>query len=292
MALAGARGALTALRSGDPDGPKLLALHGWLDNAASFTPLAPHLAEFDLVALDLPGHGGSAHRMPGYDYAFVDWIHDVLDALDALGWSQASLLGHSMGGAIATLVAAAAPERVGKLALLEALGPIAGTAEDAGARLRQAVAARRALDGGRTPRVIADLELAVDSRLAASKMSRDAARLIVARNLRAVDGGFAWRSDPRLTLPAHVRTDEACIRSWIRAIEAPTLVIAADPAPPYFTPAQRDARVAELRDGRLVVLPGGHHLHMEQAGAVAAELRPFLLSAPSRPAAPPGPRIP
>jgi pimeloyl-ACP methyl ester carboxylesterase len=94
-----------------------------------------------------------------------------------------------------------------------------------------------------------------------------------------VAGGWAWRSDPRLTLPGHVRTEEATIRSWLRAIEAPTLVIAAEPAPVYFTPALRDARVAELRDGRLQVLAGGHHLHMEQPEAVAALLRPFLRGA-------------
>ena len=101
----GARGRIAALRSGNPDGPKLLALHGWLDNAASFVPLMPELGAFDLVALDLPGHGASAHRMPGYDYVFVDWIHDVLDVLDALGWERAHLLAHPIGRAIAPVVA-------------------------------------------------------------------------------------------------------------------------------------------------------------------------------------------
>jgi len=276
ITLAGARGAIAALRHGDPNGPKLLCLHGWLDNAASFLPLMPLLGEFDLVALDLPGHGASAHRLPGYDYVFVDWIHDVLDALDALGWPQANLLGHSMGGAIATVVAASAPERVRKLALIEALGPISGKAEEAGARLKLAVAARRALDLAKPARVIADIESAVDARLAVSNMSRDAARLIVERNLRAVPGGYAWRSDPRLTLPGHIRTDEAFIRSWIRAITAPTQVIAADPSPPYFTPEMRAGRLAELRDGRVAVIAGGHHLHMEQPEAVAKVLREFF----------------
>lgn len=274
--LSTARGMLTALRGGDRQGPKLLALHGWLDNAASFLPMMPMLSGFDLVALDLPGHGGSAHRLPGYDYVFADWIHDVLDVLDALQWPRAHLLGHSMGGAIATVVAASAPARVDRLALIEALGPIAGIATEAGERLRHAVAARRALDPGKAQRVIADIETAVDARLAVSRMERDAARLIVARNLQQVDGGLAWRSDPRLTLPTHVRTDEAFIRSWIAAVEAPTLVLAADPAPPYFTPGLRDARLAMLRDGRSRALAGGHHLHMEQPETVAALLREFL----------------
>lgn len=271
-----ARGPIAALRGGTPGGPRVLALHGWLDNAASFLPLQAQLPMFDFVALDLPGHGASAHRLPGYDYVFVDWIHDVLDALDALGWQRAHLLGHSMGGAIATVVAASAPERVEKLALIEALGPISGIADEAGPRLRQAVAARRALDTTRAPRKIPDLDTAVDARLAASKMTREAARLIVERNLRPLEDGFAWRSDARLTLPTHVRTGEAFVQSWLRAIEAPVLVIAADPAPPYFNPEIRAGRLAQLRDGRVQVIAGGHHLHMEQAARVAEPLREFL----------------
>jgi pimeloyl-ACP methyl ester carboxylesterase len=271
-----ARGVIAGLRHGNPAGPRVLALHGWLDNAASFLPLMPHLAEFDLVALDLPGHGASAHRLPGYDYVFADWIHDVLDALDALGWDRAHLLGHSMGGAIASVVAAGAPERVQRLAVIEALGPLSGVASEAGTRLRQAVAARRALDPRRAPRIIANIEMAVDARLAVSAMTREAARLIVERNLRVVDGGYAWRSDPRLTLPTHIRTHEDFVLSWIAAIQAPTLVIAADPSPPYFTPALLETRLAKLVDGRAEVIAGGHHLHMEQPARVAEPLRAFL----------------
>ncbi len=276
MSLKTARGVVTALQSGNPEGEKILCLHGWLDNAASFIPLMPLLEKYHVVAVDMPGHGGSQHRMPGYDYVFVDWIHDVLDMLDSLDWQQAHLLGHSMGGAIATIVAASAPERINKLLLIEALGPISGKAEEAGQRLRQAVAARRYLANDKVARVIPDLEAAVNARLAASNMTRDAARLIVRRNLQEVNGGFVWRSDPRMMLPTHVRTDESFIRSWIRAIEAQTLVIAADPAPVYFTPEQRDARLAELKHGRAVVIPGGHHLHMEKADDVGKVILDFL----------------
>ncbi|GAB2665584.1 alpha/beta fold hydrolase [Arenimonas aestuarii] len=270
-----ARGPLAALRGGNPAGPKLLCLHGWLDNAASFLPLAPHLAAFDWVALDLPGHGGSSHRAPGYDYAFADWLHDVLDALDSLDWPRADLLGHSMGGAIACVLAAAAPARVRRLALVEALGPVAGDPAKAGERLRDAVAARRGKPP-RAPRVLPDVDTAVAARLAASRMSPEAARLIVQRNLREVDGGYAWRSDPRLTWPGHVRMDETTIRAMLQAIEAPVRVVAADPSPPYFTPEVREGRLACLREASVVVLPGGHHLHMEQPEAVAGALLGFL----------------
>ncbi len=275
ITLAAARGEMAALRGGTPGGPRLLCLHGWLDNAASFLPLAPHLAAFDLVLLDLPGHGASAHRAPGYDYAFVDWVHDVLDAMDALGWDQADLLGHSMGGAIACVLAAAVPARVRRLALVEALGPVSGDTALAGQRLRDAVSARRAWRP-RAARVIADMDTAVAARLAVSQMEPSAARLIVERNLRPVEGGYAWRSDPRLTLPGALRMAEETVHSLLRSIDAPVLVIAADPSPPYFTAAARDARLACLGNGRVQVFEGGHHLHMEQAPKVAEALLAFL----------------
>jgi pimeloyl-ACP methyl ester carboxylesterase len=260
-----ARGPFTALRSGNPNGEKLLCLHGWLDNAASFLPLMPHLQQFDVVALDLAGHGGSAHRHPSYDYAFVDWLHDVLDVLDSLGWQRAHLLGHSMGGAIASVLASAAPERVLKLCLIEALGPVAGVAHEAGLRLRQAVATKRSVRAERQAKVIADIETAID-----------AARLIVQRNLREVEGGYIWRSDARLRLPTHVRTDEQFIRSWLSMIEAPTFCIAAENHPQYFSRELQDARMTVMKNAKLIRFDGSHHLHMEIAGQVAPAITEFL----------------
>jgi pimeloyl-ACP methyl ester carboxylesterase len=277
ITLSTARGSITALQSGNPEGEKILCLHGWLDNAASFIPLLPSLENYHVVAVDLAGHGSSQHRAAGYDYVFVDWIHDVLDILDALDWQQAHLLGHSMGGAIGTVVAASAPERVNKLILIEALGPISGKAEEAGQRLRQAVAARRYFTNDRAPRVIPDIETAVSARLAASQMTRDTARLIVQRNLQTVTNGYIWRSDARLMLPTHVRTDEQFVRSWIQAIEAQTLVIAADPAQIYFSPEQRSARLALLKHSHLHVIEGGHHVHMEKPDEVAKMIIDFLV---------------
>ncbi len=49
---------------GDESGRPVLALHGWLDNSASFTPLAPQLRGLNIIALDMAGHGQSCHR-PG-----------------------------------------------------------------------------------------------------------------------------------------------------------------------------------------------------------------------------------
>ena len=269
----GQRGRLGALRLGNPAGRKVLALHGWLDNAASFIPMAPYLADHDIVAIDMLGHGSSEHIPKGYDYAFVDWLHDILDVLDGLGWQQAHLLGHSLGGALATVLAAGAPQRVLSLALIEALGPPPWPGDHASERLRKAIAGRRKPVSA--PRLIADIDTAVRARLQATDKLETSARLLVERNLRQVEGGYQWRSDARLMWPSHMRAEEASVRNWLAAIECPVLLVAADPAPVYFLPELRNERFACLKHGSLQVIAGTHHVHMDKPSEVAGYINAF-----------------
>ena len=82
---------------GPADGHPVLALHGWLDNAASFEVLAPILAGCRVVALDLTGHGLSDHRSEDATYLIWDDIPQVLKVIEALGWTDCTMLGHSRG---------------------------------------------------------------------------------------------------------------------------------------------------------------------------------------------------
>ena len=276
-----ALGRLAALRN-DGRGPRVLALHGWLDNAASFLPMAPYLRGFDLVALDLPGHGRSAHLPGGAEYSFSVAIAAVLDAADALGWDRFHLLGHSMGAGIASMVAAACPERIERLVAIEMLGALAETPEHTASRMREAVAAQRRVAGKRL-RVFPDIDTAVRARLHAGRvpgsgLDEALVRLLVERGVNPVAGGYAWSSDQRLTLPSLSRLTEAQIDDMLAAIACPTLAVFAEPAQPYFPDAQRRRRVELLPRGRLLAMPGGHHLHMQQPDAVAGAIREFLMA--------------
>ena len=268
-------GCIAGLRSGTPGGPKVLALHGWLDNAASFLPLAIQLPALDLVMLDLPGHGRSAHLGPGADYNLMVTVNAVLDVADALGWERFALLGHSMGAGIGSILAASVPERVERLVAIEALGALAEASDRTAQRLRDGIAAARALPSKKL-RVFPDLAAPIRARMQANQLSEASARLLVERGVLAVDGGFVWSTDPRLTLPALQRMNEAQVRALIGAIECPVQVVFADPPQVYLPEPLRSERAALLPQGRLAVLPGTHHLHMEQPAAVAAAIGDFL----------------
>ena len=268
-------GTICGLRGGTDGATRVLALHGWLDNAASFVPLAPLLPGIELVAPDLPGHGRSTHLPRGTDYSFAGAVHHVLDIADALGWDRFCLLGHSMGAGIASLVAAGAPARIERFLAIEALGALPETAERTVERLREAVAATRAL-GGKRLRVFPDLEPAIRARMQANALSAPVARLLVERGVAEVEGGYAWSSDPRLTLPTMVRMSEAQVDALVRGIACPTRVVYASQPQPYLPEPDRSRRVALLPRGEQVVIAGGHHLHMEQPGDVAAAIGDFF----------------
>jgi len=270
-----AMGRIGGLRGGDAGGTRVLALHGWLDNAASFLPLSRHLSGIELVVPDLPGHGHSVHIGPGAEYTSGVAVNAVLDLADALGWDEFCLLGHSMGAGIASLLAASSPQRVRRLLAIEALGGLSETVERTAARWQEAIAAARALPGKRL-RVFTDIATPIRARMQANQLSEANARLLVERGIHAVDGGYVWSSDQRLTLPTPQRLDEAQIAALVANIRCPTRVIFAEPAQPYFPEPLRSQRARLLPEGELILMAGTHHLHMEDPAGVARAIGDFF----------------
>lgn len=257
-------------------GPRVLAVHGWLDNAASFDALAAELPELEMVALDLAGHGRSDHRPLGAWYHYVDYLGELVEVLDQLDWQRSLWLGHSLGGALLALLAAAHPERVERLLMIEAAGPLGGLPERAVAQLRRGIDERLRFGQGRTLRLFPDPGSAVAARMKANGLSEPAARTLVERGLRQVDGGWQWSSDPRLTLASPVRVGEPEVRALLGAIACPILLMLADPPLPFMPEAEREQRLACLSGARRVQFAGHHHLHMETPAPLAGCIRDFL----------------
>jgi pimeloyl-ACP methyl ester carboxylesterase len=101
-------------------GPPLVLVHGIASSVYTWAAVIPALAEsHDVIALDLPGFGGSAipSHLSGDAYPRV-----LGGFLDALGLGQVALVGHSLGGAVAAAFAAVQPDRVERLVLVDAAG--------------------------------------------------------------------------------------------------------------------------------------------------------------------------
>jgi len=254
---------LAAHLFGPEDGRPVIALHGWLDNANSFARLAPRLDGLRIIALDMAGHGHSGHRPPGAGYALWDYAHDVLQVAEQLGLQRFALLGHSLGAIVSLVLAGSLPERVTHLALIDGVIPPTGQGDNAAERMGMALQAQLDLQKKSKP-VYKTLDRAIEARMkGVVAVSREAAGLLAQRGLMPVPGGYTWRTDNRLTLPSPLRLTEEQAMAFVARVGCPArLVVAADGM------LARHPQLLERLPFNHELLPGGHHLHLnDESGA-------------------------
>jgi pimeloyl-ACP methyl ester carboxylesterase len=255
----------------------VLALHGWLDNAATFDGLAPQLSPRPFVALDLPGHGESDHLPAVSSYLFIEYVAAVHAVLEALGWKSVTLLGHSLGAGVAATYAGTFPDTVSRLVLIEGLGPMSDPEEAAPVRLARALVAQakhhRKAD---RPPIYPDVD-AVVARLQAvqSSMSPASARTLLGRGLAPLEDGVTWRSDRRLRHPSRLRLTERQVMAFLEAITAPTLLVRAKDGLP-FAREIAEPRASAVDELTIVEVEGGHHVHLDAPERVAPVIGEFL----------------
>lgn len=270
---------LAAREWGPADGRPLLALHGWLDNAASFDLLAPRLEGFRTVAVDAAGHGFSDARSADGRYNITHEVGDVFEIVERLGWRRFGLLGHSRGAAVAALFAGTFPERVDALVMIEGGIPILAEPEQAPGNLAEAIAQVGALRG-KTGRVFPDRATALSERAGGfSPVSLDAAAMLATRSLREVEGGYRWHADQRLKAKSELYLSGDHMRAFTCRIAAPALAFLASESPFAHRPGYREL-LATIPGLAIVDLDGGHHLHMEGGEhEIAARTLRFLARA-------------
>lgn len=102
-------------------GPPLLAIHGYLWSGTVWEDASPFLArDLRVIVPDLPGFGESEKPSPSrYPYGYEAFTESLVDLVAALGVGRVSVCGHSMGGAIALMLAAHHPDLVEKLVVVD-----------------------------------------------------------------------------------------------------------------------------------------------------------------------------
>ncbi len=256
---------------GPPDGFPVLALHGWLDNSASFYRLAPLLSNCRVVALDMAGHGRSQHRSDLQPYNIWQDVGEVFAVADLLGWRQFALLGHSRGAIISMLCAGTFPERITHLALLDGMFPQPVDAREAPDQLARSI--RDCRRRRRWPLYETPEEMIKTRMEGFWTLSRDSAEALIARGTDAVDGGYRWSADPLLRAASAVRLSQEQLQAFAGRIQAQLSLFRATQG--ALTSSEASAMI---RDGcQPHDIAGGHHCHMEeQAGEIAAELNRFF----------------
>ena len=259
---------------------KIIALHGWLDNAASFDFIAPHLTDADIVAYDMAGHGQSEHRSACNNYNLWQEVQDVFAIADSLGWQHFSLLGHSRGAMAAILSAGTFPDRIESLLLIDGGLPEASPAEMTPSVLAKAIRQRQTF-AKVAPSKFSSRDTAIKARTNSSFMpvTQRAAEALATRSLRFIDSTqqYYWHADQRLKASSDMKLSKEQLEAFMNACPPKRLCILFDEGI-YPSGSDIQTRLEQFTHrNHYFELPGNHHAHMDyQAFLIASKIQHFL----------------
>lgn len=254
---------LSTRRWGGTRAEPVVCVHGVGQHGGVFEQLAKRLSQGgrQVVAVDLRGHGDSGREPP---WNVGTHVGDLLETIDELGIERASWVGHSFGGLLVAALADRAPERVSRLALLEA-----GLQVPAASALRQAEIDRldwsfATVDGATNAMLASDTVVAAPRATVAAYVEDDVRR--------GSDGRFRYRFCPsavvvawsELTLPAPP------------IAQLPTLLLQA--IAPLFDARDQIGRYRKALGPLLTVatVPNGHNVLWESPDETIGAVESFL----------------
>jgi pimeloyl-ACP methyl ester carboxylesterase len=237
--------------SGEP----VLLLHGWGANLDSFRQVIDDLSTaYRVTAIDFPGHGGSG--LPPVPWAVSDFMECLVDVMDQLQLDRPSIIAHSFGGRVSIKLAAAHPERLNRLILVDA----------AGVPSPRSLKFKLKVSFAKTAKAIAPflgpLGTALRKRVYAAVQSKDYA-------------------DAGLLRETFVKVINEDLTPFLSQVKAPTLLIWGenDQDTPLSSAQTMNAKIA---GSELVVLKGaGHFSYIDQFSLFRLRVRKFLFTAPS-----------
>lgn len=279
---------ISAVDFGNQQGSPMVLIHGMRDHALSMSSIAAAFPEYHVVAMDLRGHGDSDNTG---SYSMAQLVADLRALVDFFKLSCPVLVGHSLGGHIASKFAALYPEDVSRLILIDGMGPPrrASNGKQHVENWRKFVSAALELKGER--RVMQDDgEARVRLMRNNPKLIESTATLIAEHGVEEViEGGVRWKWDSRVAMVwGTFSHDESEV--LYSHIQCPVQIISGENSLDYWTKnlvgvsdqqAHHDADIERRRglfkDAEHISIPGaGHMIHYDEPDALNAVIRKFL----------------
>jgi pimeloyl-ACP methyl ester carboxylesterase len=255
----------------------VVLLHGYMDAGGTWDLVAPTLegAGYHVVTPDLRGYGKGPRAGAGDAYHFADYVLDLARVFESLPSRPLYLVGHSMGGVVATLFAGTYPERVDKLALLEGVGPPDHVPGTMTARMRGFV--EGTLRGERDAQRSMTLDEAlVRMKVQHARIDEDVLRSRLVHLLEpAEEGMFRWRYDLRHRAKSASPFMVSSFAEYAAAISCPVLFLSGGTT--GYHPDDEAARLLHYKVLTTHTLEGaGHMMHWTQPERLAQTLLAFF----------------
>jgi len=261
---------------GDGGRPPLVLIHGGRDHCRNWDPVAMALHDrYTIYAPDLRGHGDSAWALGGM-YSLPEFVLDIATLVASLGDGPLTIIGHSLGGAVALQYAGTYPERALKVVAIEGLGPPTLEHRPAHIRMREWIDHMHEMER-REPRRYASVEDATRRMMEANPhLTPEMAHYLTLHGTRRNDDGtLSWKFDNyvRIRSPYEFNLEDAQ-DIWSR-ITAPVLLVKG--AESWAPDPEKSGRAAAIPSYRAVTIEdAGHWVHHDQLGRFLEAVSEFL----------------
>ncbi len=258
---------------GIPGSPPMVLLHGFQSNAHTWDTFSRAMADsYHVLALDQRGHGDTSWAPEG-DYAPDAFISDIVGFIDALNLGPACLIGHSMGGRHAAMVAADYPDKVIKVVIVD-------TPAELPPNIMEMLNQTPPSEAPPEPETFDTFEEVILNGIAQYPLTPEAElRHANYHNLyRGADGKWRWRWD--LTLLERRRLNRSLqldLYPYLQRVQCPSLLIRGQQSP-LLTPEIAQKMVQNLPHGRLMEIPDtAHTVNADSAHTFNTITAAFLL---------------
>lgn len=247
--------------------PTLLFLHGYLDNAASFSELLPTFDDWQCIALDMAGHGHSEHRSSGAHYHLADYAYDLHQIIVTLKLKQVILVGHSLGAIVCSLYASTQASALSGFIAIESCGPLSAPEETTSEQLTHCFESRSKADSPiKHPK---NMESIVKARCLISDLNAAQASTILSRNIQIDENGvLTWLTDKRLRTASPFRMTESQAENILSKIICPRVVLLGNQGFEKVK-ANIEQRKSAFIKVPILTFEGGHHVHMSSTSEVS-----------------------
>jgi pimeloyl-ACP methyl ester carboxylesterase len=247
----------------------MVLLHGFQSNAHTWDTFSQAMAaSYHVLALDQRGHGDTSWA-PGGDYASEAFVSDIVGFIEALQLAPTLLVGHSMGGRHAAMVAADHAEKVQKVVIVD-------TAAELPPAMRARVNQQPETDTLPQPEIFDTFEEVVANGIQQYPLTPEAElRHANYHNLyRDADGKWHWRWDIAL-LHRRRRSLQMDLYTYLKRIHCPTLLVRGQSSP-LLVPEVAQKMVQALPRGRLVeIAAAAHTVNADNAAEFNAAVAAF-----------------